>query len=149
MALFFAGEFIFIGLVAAACITSGGVLDFVDTPSLLFVLGGGLGVTLISFTLKDIGDAFSCVFGEEGACGKLRQAAYFWFALIRNLLAVGALGTLIGNIQMLGNLEDPSNIGPAMAVSLITIFYGIFFSAVLPLPAYFIVHRLLANASAE
>jgi len=34
------------------------------------------------------------------------------------------IGTLIGLIQMLQKLNDPSNIGPAMAVALITTFYG-------------------------
>jgi len=36
----------------------------------------------------------------------------------------GMLGTLIGLIQMLQNLSDPSNIGAGMAVALITTFYG-------------------------
>lgn len=38
--------------------------------------------------------------------------------------AFGMIGTLIGLIVMLGNLDDPSSIGPAMAVALITTFYG-------------------------
>jgi chemotaxis protein MotA len=36
----------------------------------------------------------------------------------------GAIGTVIGLVQMLQNLSDPSAIGPAMAVSLLTMFYG-------------------------
>lgn len=38
--------------------------------------------------------------------------------------AMGLIGTLIGLVQMLGNLEDPSSIGPSMAVALLTTFYG-------------------------
>lgn len=38
--------------------------------------------------------------------------------------AMGLIGTLIGLVQMLSNLDDPSNIGPAMAVALLTTFYG-------------------------
>lgn len=38
--------------------------------------------------------------------------------------ALGMIGTLIGLIQMLQSLEDPSKIGPGMAVALITTFYG-------------------------
>ncbi len=38
--------------------------------------------------------------------------------------AMGLIGTLIGLVQMLGNLHDPSAIGPAMAVALLTTFYG-------------------------
>jgi len=38
--------------------------------------------------------------------------------------AMGMLGTLIGLVIMLGNLQDQAAIGPAMAVALLTTFYG-------------------------
>ena len=38
--------------------------------------------------------------------------------------AWGMIGTLIGLVQLLKNLSDPSAIGPAMAVALVTTFYG-------------------------
>ncbi|MFO7726779.1 MAG: motility protein A [Desulfonatronovibrio sp.] len=38
--------------------------------------------------------------------------------------AMGMIGTVIGLVQMLQSLDDPSAIGPAMAVALITTFYG-------------------------
>lgn len=38
--------------------------------------------------------------------------------------AMGLIGTLIGLVQMLANLKDPNTIGPAMAVALLTTFYG-------------------------
>lgn len=38
--------------------------------------------------------------------------------------AFGMVGTLIGLIQMLQNLEDPSKIGAGMATALVTTFYG-------------------------
>lgn len=38
--------------------------------------------------------------------------------------AMGLIGTLIGLVQMLGNLDDPSKIGPAMALALLTTMYG-------------------------
>ncbi len=38
--------------------------------------------------------------------------------------AFGMIGTLIGLVQMLANLDDPSTIGPKMAVAMITTFYG-------------------------
>ncbi|GAW92925.1 motility protein A [Calderihabitans maritimus] len=36
----------------------------------------------------------------------------------------GLIGTLIGLIQMLAKLDDPSALGPSMAVALLTTFYG-------------------------
>ncbi|MFK7867294.1 MAG: motility protein A [Alphaproteobacteria bacterium] len=38
--------------------------------------------------------------------------------------AMGLIGTLVGLVQMLGNLNSPDQIGPAMAVALLTTFYG-------------------------
>lgn len=38
--------------------------------------------------------------------------------------AMGMVGTLIGLVQMLQTMDDPSKIGPAMAVALLTTFYG-------------------------
>ena len=40
--------------------------------------------------------------------------------------AMGMIGTLIGLVQMLGNMADPKAIGPAMAVALLTTLYGAF-----------------------
>ena len=48
--------------------------------------------------------------------------------------AMGMVGTLIGLVQMLQNLNDPSRIGPAMAVALLTTFYGAVIANVVCLP---------------
>lgn len=47
-----------------------------------------------------------------------------WEKLGELFPAFGMIGTLIGLIQMLRNLNDPSALGPAMAVALITTLYG-------------------------
>ena len=38
--------------------------------------------------------------------------------------AMGLIGTLLGLVNMLGSLDDPSKVGPAMSVALLTTFYG-------------------------
>ncbi len=48
--------------------------------------------------------------------------------------AFGMLGTLIGLIQMLSTLDDPTSIGPAMAVALLTTFYGSLLASMVFLP---------------
>ncbi len=48
----------------------------------------------------------------------------FWDALAAMGPAWGKIGTLIGLINMLKLLDDPSSIGPNMAVALITTLYG-------------------------
>ena len=37
---------------------------------------------------------------------------------------MGMIGTIIGLVLMLKRMNDPSTIGPAMAVALLTTFYG-------------------------
>jgi len=48
--------------------------------------------------------------------------------------AFGMIGTLIGLVQMLQNLDDPSAIGPAMAVALLTTFYGSVIANIFAIP---------------
>ncbi len=48
--------------------------------------------------------------------------------------ALGMIGTLIGLVQMLQTMDDPSTIGPAMAVALLTTFYGAVIANVMCIP---------------
>ncbi|MEE8399609.1 MAG: flagellar motor protein [Desulfobacterales bacterium] len=48
--------------------------------------------------------------------------------------ALGMIGTLIGLVQMLQNMDDPSSIGPAMAIALLTTFYGSIMANIICLP---------------
>ena len=60
--------------------------------------------------------------------------------------AMGLIGTLVGLIQMLGNLDDPSTIGPSMAVALLTTFYGAILANMLFTP---LACKLERNAQIE
>lgn len=53
-----------------------------------------------------------------------RSGAKVFTALADVGPAMGMIGTLIGLVQMLSNMEDPKSIGPAMAVALLTTLYG-------------------------
>jgi chemotaxis protein MotA len=48
--------------------------------------------------------------------------------------AFGMLGTLIGLVLMLQSMDDPSTIGPAMSLALITTFYGALMANLIFLP---------------
>ncbi len=48
--------------------------------------------------------------------------------------AFGMIGTLIGLVIMLQNMDDPSKIGPAMAVALLTTLYGAVLANLVALP---------------
>lgn len=60
--------------------------------------------------------------------------------------AFGMVGTLIGLVLMLGNMNDVSTIGPNMAVALITTLYGSLLSNVVCLP---VVEKLKGNSRRE
>jgi chemotaxis protein MotA len=48
--------------------------------------------------------------------------------------AMGMTGTLIGLVQMLMRMNDPSTIGPSMSVALVTTFYGVILANLIFLP---------------
>ena len=48
--------------------------------------------------------------------------------------ALGMIGTLIGLVQMLQTMDDPSKVGPAMAIALLTTFYGAIIANIVCLP---------------
>ncbi len=48
--------------------------------------------------------------------------------------AFGMIGTLVGLVQMLANMDDPSSIGPAMAIALLTTLYGALLANLIALP---------------
>ncbi len=56
--------------------------------------------------------------------GRHSEVQGFWGNIASLGPAWGMIGTLIGLIAMLDQLNDPSTIGPAMAVALLTTFYG-------------------------
>lgn len=48
--------------------------------------------------------------------------------------AMGMIGTLVGLVAMLSNMEDPKSIGPAMAVALLTTLYGAILANMISIP---------------
>jgi chemotaxis protein MotA len=59
--------------------------------------------------------------------------------------AFGMIGTLVGLVIMLANMDDPSKIGPGMAVALLTTMYGAVIANAFALP----LSDRLARRSAE
>lgn len=59
---------------------------------------------------------------------------------------MGIIGTVLGLIHVLGNLEDTSRLGPAIAVAFMATFYGIASANLLWLP---LANKIKANVQAE
>ncbi len=189
-------------LIIISIVIGGSPMAFVNAPSLLIVVGGGMAAALASFPMKDfingikaikkvfkpttpdpnetitflvetmkkarkegvlsleaeidkyyekdkiLGDIMRMLIdgqdieeiesNVENALAqidqKLSTEANVWDALGELFPALGMIGTLIGLIQMLQNLSDPSALGPGMAVAMITTLYGAVLANVLCIP---------------
>lgn len=205
------GVVIALGLVIGAIVLGGEVLSFFDFNSLLIVVGGTVGATLITFSAEDLQRAGAVVrqvmyeapleadvrvrtlteisrrarsdgllalehhafrerdpFLRKGlqllvdgfpadaiertlkidldqAVDRHRRGALIFQTMGTLTPAMGLVGTLIGLVQMLRNLEDPSKIGPGMATALLTTFYGAFLAYLVLLP----IAAKLRNRSAD
>jgi len=125
-----------VGLVAAmACMVAGVVLGsplilFFDLTSLILVCIAS-GAMMAATHGRDAGRLWSAILGwllgadsDPSHPQAHREVASMALDFGQYLLLAGAMGTIIGQVQMLQNLSDPSTIGPALAVSLLTLFYG-------------------------
>jgi chemotaxis protein MotA len=92
--------------------------EFADIPflhkALMLVVDGLPGDEVERVLRRDLN---SILARHNKSSGVLRKAAEV-------SPAMGLIGTLVGLVQMLSNLNDPATIGPAMAVALLTTFYG-------------------------
>ncbi len=80
--------------------------------------------TVRSLLLKDKNLAFE----------RHKLGARVWESLGDVSPAMGMIGTLIGLVAMLSNMDDPKSIGPAMAVALITTLYGAMLANMVAIP---------------
>jgi len=184
------GIFVAGGLVISSILMGGSMTWFINYPSLMIVVGGTMGATLLAYPLSDVFSVFGVVKNVflhrsqsvnklipvmGGLAKKARQEGILSFEsqldqiedtfLVKGLQmaidgmegrsieevmsteilyieerhslgseifstmgtfapAIGMLGTIIGLVQMLMQMEDPSQIGAPMAVALLTTFYG-------------------------
>ena len=77
---------------------------------------------------------------------RLQEGKRFYKQLGDAAPAFGMIGTLVGLVQMLAAMDDPSAIGPAMAIALLTTLYGSLVSNILCIP---IVDKLDSKLDGE
>ena len=78
--------------------------------------------------------------------GRHKELIGFWETLGSMGPAWGMIGTLVGLVDMLYHMEDPSTLGPAMAVALITTLYGSILANWICAP---VANKLKADNAAE
>lgn len=197
-------------VIAITIFLGGDVLTFVNIPSLVIVVGGTFGVTLMRVSLSHFFGSFKMgllaffnksqdsaklileavelaqVSRKEGILGlEGKEIAHPFLEkgiglcidghppeVVQSMLtkdinlaierheigvsmfkaigdaapAMGMIGTLIGLVQMLANMEDPKSIGPAMAIALLTTLYGAIIANAVAIP---IAEKLKLLSSVE
>ena len=103
-----------------------GLASFIDLPSICIVIGMIVAGAIWSFPLAVTKQAFADVFSTENLDeDRVVLGHEVFMRLSQFAVASGLYGTLIGLVKMLSNMDDPTAIGPAMAVALLTIFYSV------------------------
>ena len=115
----------FIVVIAAIMVAIGSNLEgFIDVPSLIIVFGITIGAILNSG--RSISQAVGAVFKCSLSADEYRIAADTWRKTEDYLVGSGVMGTLIGCILMLKNIDDPAAIGPGLAIGILTVLYSVY-----------------------
>lgn len=82
----------------------------------------------------------------DSMAARHQSAQAYFKGLAGQFPAWGLIGTLLGLINMLRSLDDPTSIGPAMALALVTTFYGSVLANFVCAP---IIRKLEGNSAEE
>ena len=120
--------FLIIVPMVAGMIMSGGLGQFIDPPSVFIVIVPTVGTLLVAYKGSFI-LSVTAIWKERRATvfddKDLLTAIAFWQTVGTCAVGYGCLGFFIGLIAMLGSLDDPSMLGPFLAVGLIAVMYGL------------------------
>jgi flagellar motor component MotA len=111
-------------LFLAAMLLGGNLWAFFNMPSFLIVTGGLICFSLAHHDYSSIKEAIGNALSGQPSPHVQKDISVL-ATLRKTTYGSGLAGTLIGLIQMLQSLDDPSNIGPAMAVALLTVLYSV------------------------
>ena len=109
------------------------IIWFLDMPSLFLIVGFlilGLGISgQMKYFWLGIKASYVTDKGIEKI--QLEKAEYALEFGIKIVILTGIIAALISFITIMGNLDDPSALGPNLAVMILTVLYGIVFSMIL------------------
>ena len=143
---YFAGLILFTAMILGVTVITGCVPCFFDIPSVLLVLLSTVIMLLTSYSPKEFGRCFSISFrGREAEPAEIRKGISFFRAAQRYLLITGGIGAMMGLIAMLATLEDPERIGKSLALTLLTVLYGLFFTMAIAVPFRTALEKKLAE----
>ena len=147
------GVGLLMGLAGWAMLSKGTFEMFLDPAAMAIVFGAVLGGLWISFDPRLLADTFAKSLQSEKVTDPKKVALYAAVLSRAHQLAWGAglVGTLIGMVLMLANMDDPDAIGPGMAVALLTLLYGAFLAEFIigPLKSGMIEQSIAAAAASD
>ena len=113
------GWFAALALIVLSMVMGGNLMDFINPPSIVIVVGGAQGILFFLYGSDSVRILIPSFRNENPEYGlRIAESGSHLYIM------AGWLGAGIGLVQMAEAMDDLSNLGPALAVNLLTIFYG-------------------------
>ncbi|MTI48094.1 MAG: hypothetical protein FH761_09645 [Firmicutes bacterium] len=127
-------------------VISVGVADLnylIYLPSILFVLLSNLAILISTNSFKSLLHGFRILILNNIEIRKsdLDESIKTFELLIKSSILISLLGFIIGTVNMLHRLTDPSSVGPHMSLALLIIFYSIVLDLVVLIPGNFLLKK--------
>lgn len=116
---------------------NGSLCHFIDLPALLIVFAGGIFLVLATYRPIKIWQVIKdfWVYEQEKISEEERRKLLEGAGMLKRIetisIFLGFVGMLIGISQLLAHPDDPSSVGPAMAIALLCALYSIILSKLL------------------
>lgn len=129
-------RWLFAAALVYAVIWSGAFAGMAHAAGLFYLTVGSVGVTLVGFSIREIGAAFWHAAGRRGTRWQTRRAAHFWEAAVRNAWLLGVLGSTL-NLTMAMNSESAgiADASDRVIRSLMVTLYGLVLAVICLAPA--------------
>jgi len=133
------------GIILAITLAGASVLAFADLPS--FVLVGIFPFLFIStlYGFKEMAQAFSMPFRKESNQDNFAKAYTFFQKYGNTTWLTGIIGVIIGIIAMLANLDDKSQIGPSVALAIVSLLYSALINVLVVIPFLLLLKKQMTT----
>lgn len=142
--MFYIGIFIFTCTVLFTMASWGILRAFVDPLSIVFVLLSNIALVIATKSMKSFIYGVKVISSSKTEIHKkkLSESIEVFSLLLKTSIGIGFIGFIIGLIALLHVLDDPTSIGPAIAVSLLTVLYSVLFATLILIPAKFLLNKI-------
>ena len=130
-------------IVAAMLWETWSIQAFINLPSLIFTVAVPVCLLWVHYSPAQCSAALRVAWGDELGPDSALTHMTVLSVLRRMILAGGMIGAMVGLVQMLHHLDDPSKIGPAIAISLLSVLVALMFAEFCVSP---LIHRIAARS---